>query len=890
MQNPKIPSNEEERLKELASFQIVGIEEDQDFDFITEMAAKICGTKISLISLVTADKQWFLSHHGLEVKETSRDFSFCAHAIHTPNQPFVVEDARQDERFSGNPLTEDDPNVIFYAGIPLVSQNGLPLGSLCVIDDVPKKLTADQLNQLQRLANQTIKLFELRRSQNEMTALNLELQKNIEFFKETEQANSIGSWELDIKSGQTKWAETVYRIHEVDLDFDHNKHNGIEFYHPDYRKIIIDALTDCMELGKRFDVTCILITAKGNQRWVRSTGKKLGEKIIGSFQDITEIKQNELKFKGIFNLTFSFIMFLDDKGVLLDANDTAINMAGLKHSDVIGRYYWDCYWWQISSKTRQELKTNFEKVLLGETIIHEVEVWVADQTPITILFSMKPIFDDGGKVIFVISEGRPVQDIVEVRNRYRAVLEGTQAGTFEWNIDTDEVFINDRFAELLGYTVEELQPITFDKWLNNAMPEDLLKAQDVIKKCFKKEKMFFELEMRMKHKSGSWIWVNVRGKIFEWSAEGKALKMYGTLIEISGRKNIELKLLEERSLLRTIIDSSPDAIYVKDLEGHKLIANKADVELCGARTEEEVLGKTDDEIYPPEVSIGTSQAEERVLFYGESLLNEEGVLTDKNGNEIWLLTSKFPIYDQNAKVRGLVGMGRNITNRRNAEQELIYNKSLLETLYVLSPIGIALNDYETGKFLDGNQKLLEPTGYTKEEFMALSYWDVTPKEYEPLEIVALNQMQSKGSFDLFEKEYIRKDGSRYPVALQGVVVEDTKGKKLIWSFIRDISEEKESKRKLQEALARLKAILDASTQVSIIATDKNGVISLFNSGAEKLTGYKAEELIGKYTPQVIHLDSEVLKEGEELSEQEGRLISGFDVFIHHAVKGKFNTK
>jgi PAS domain S-box-containing protein len=465
MQKPKIPLNENQRLKDLESYQLLTIQESKDFDFITEMAAEICGTKISLISLVLEGKQWFLSHHGLAVQETSRDYSFCAHAINSPEHPLIVEDARLDDRFSENPLTSGFPNVIFYAGIPLLSKSGTALGTLCVIDDHPKVLSEAQLNKLKRLANQTMQLFELRRSKLDLTEVNAELQKKIELFEETELANNIGSWELDIKSGQTKWTETVYKIHEVDLDFDHNKHNGIEFYHPDYRKIIIDALTDCISHDKRFDVTCILITAKGNHRWVRSTGRKLGEKVIGSFQDITDIKKSELKFKGIFNSTLSFIGFLDVHGVLLEVNDTAVNMAGIKHSDVIGKYFWDCYWWQISTKTRQELKDNFERVLQGETVVYEVEVWIANETPFTLLFSMKPIFDDAGNVLFVIPEGRPVQDIIEVRNRYSAVLEATQAGTFEWNIDTDEVIINDRFAEILGYSVEELQPITFDKCL-----------------------------------------------------------------------------------------------------------------------------------------------------------------------------------------------------------------------------------------------------------------------------------------------------------------------------------------------------------------------------------------------------------------------------------------
>jgi GAF domain-containing protein len=126
-----IPGNEIERIKELDSYQILDQTEDDDYDFITSMASQICGTKISLISLVANDKQWFLSHHGLETRETPREYSFCAHAILIPDQPFIVEDVRKDVRFSDNPLSTGHPHFIFYAGIPLVSPNGFPLGTLC---------------------------------------------------------------------------------------------------------------------------------------------------------------------------------------------------------------------------------------------------------------------------------------------------------------------------------------------------------------------------------------------------------------------------------------------------------------------------------------------------------------------------------------------------------------------------------------------------------------------------------------------------------------------------------------------------------------------------------------------------------------------------------------
>jgi signal transduction histidine kinase len=119
---------------------------------------------MSLISLIDHDRQWFKSHVGLDVTETPREFAFCAHAIHEPEKTLVVPDARLDERFHDNPLVTGDPHLAFYVGVPLVNDEGLPLGTLCVLDRTPKTLTKDQLSALNALAEQVMALLELRRS------------------------------------------------------------------------------------------------------------------------------------------------------------------------------------------------------------------------------------------------------------------------------------------------------------------------------------------------------------------------------------------------------------------------------------------------------------------------------------------------------------------------------------------------------------------------------------------------------------------------------------------------------------------------------------------------------------------------------------------------------
>lgn len=179
-----IPKNEIERIKALQSYSILDTVEESEYDDITRLASEICKTPISLISLVDSNRQWFKSHQGLNAKETPRDQAFCAHAILKPKELFEVEDATKDERFFDNPLVENQ-GVVFYTGAPLVTNEGLPIGTLCIIDHSPGKLTDGQKESLKALASQVMRLFELRKKNMELEKVKKEIEErnaNLEQF------------------------------------------------------------------------------------------------------------------------------------------------------------------------------------------------------------------------------------------------------------------------------------------------------------------------------------------------------------------------------------------------------------------------------------------------------------------------------------------------------------------------------------------------------------------------------------------------------------------------------------------------------------------------------------------------------------------------------------
>ncbi|MDZ4071468.1 MAG: HAMP domain-containing sensor histidine kinase [Sediminibacterium sp.] len=283
-----IPANEQERLQELIRYEVLYTQYEEDFDQIVQLASAICKTPISTITLLDFNKQWFKAKTGVDNAEGDRDTSFCGHAIVEDEAIMIVNDALEDQRFVDNPLVIGEPKIRFYAGYPLVSPSGYKLGTLCVIDRVPRSLTAEQELTLKILGNQVVKLFELRLRNKEAEARNelIEEQK-----KQLEESKSVQSKIISIiahdvrgpvtslktmieltKSKSLTEAETVQLFDMLDKQLDGT----------------LDMLTNLVDWGS-------MLLKKGKLSISTVNISLVVEKIIKNLSPMLQLKKNQFQ-------------------------------------------------------------------------------------------------------------------------------------------------------------------------------------------------------------------------------------------------------------------------------------------------------------------------------------------------------------------------------------------------------------------------------------------------------------------------------------------------------------------------------------------------------------------------------------------------------------------
>lgn len=533
----------------------------------------------------------------------------------------------------------------------------------------------------------------------------------------------------------------------------------------------------------------------------------------------------------------------------------------------------------------------------------------------------------GGRVCLCID----ITDLKRQERRLASIISGTNVGTWEWNIQTGELQINERWAGMLGHDLTELAPVTIETFRQRCHPEDLAEADRQMARHLAGKSSFYEVEVRLRHASGRWVWVLSAARVATWSADGRPEWVSGTHQDITERKRQQLEAIAARNHLEATLRAIPDLLIELDLEGRILDYRTGNPEMLTAASDT-FIGRTIDEVLPPEVAAvqraAVREASERGHSTGRqyrlrlhdrdhwfelsvarrpvaddaaptfivlarditahkalesSLVAERDffdqimatnlsaiVVIDAAGDLVFankaaeqilgvpagtamgrrfddpswgiatvegepfptdqlpfvqVMTTGEPVVDVRHTIvwpdgtrrvvsvnaallvanagatRRVVCSLADITDKIAAESALEYNAALLRGLFELCPVGIALNDFGRGAFVDVNDALLTPTGYSREELMALTIWDLTPEAAWRQEVLHLAALAQSGRYGPFEKEYVRKDGSRYPVLVRGMLVTDLAGRKFTWSIVEDITERKKSEAQiLRQAL------------------------------------------------------------------------------------------
>ena len=436
-----------------------------------------------------------------------------------------------------------------------------------------------------------------------------ELQYTLSRLDMATKAGGIGVWSWHVPTNLMNWNEGMYTLFDIPPDVMPMYALWRSAIHPD-DLMATEAQLNNAVLGKAiFNTEFRIITNNGSLRYLGAAASVERDfsgrpvRVNGINWDLTELKEAELATKLseeqvrlLLNSTAEAIYGIDMDGNCTFANPACLRLLGYTDvSQLLGtNMHWQIHHSYPDGNRMPVEKCGIFNALHGGLDIHtDSEVlWRADKTSFPAEYWSHPQVQNGkvtGAVVtFIdITERKQADDLLATeRRRLAAILEGTFAGTWEWNVQTGETVFNERWADIIGYSISELEPLTIDTWTKFVHPDDLKTSTELIQKHFSGELDYYECEVRMLHKDGVWVWVLDRGKLASRTLDGKPLMMSGTHQDVTERKVMETVLRQSEAQNRALLGAVPDLIFNARRDGTILDYKPGSIELVttpGAR-------------------------------------------------------------------------------------------------------------------------------------------------------------------------------------------------------------------------------------------------------------------------------------------------------------------
>jgi diguanylate cyclase (GGDEF)-like protein/PAS domain S-box-containing protein len=701
-----VPENEAERLRVLDALQLIDTAPESHFDAVCRTAADLFSVPIVLISLMAEDRQWFKAKYGLALEGTSRADAFCAWTL-ASGEILVVRDARLDPRFVANPLVTGEPGIRFYAGAPLAVGAGLPVGTICLIDTVPRRFTRKQAARLRDLAEIVVahlKLHEARlaseralqdrrRADALLAAREDRIREAERLQAMAEQVACVGHWRIDAATRTIRWSDGVARIFGRALD---NRTLSLDahlsLYLPEdgakVGQLMAAALSGSAGTeGETFQHRSRLTRPDGEIRFLSvrgavehdAAGRVTG--LFGVCMDVTDVVRSERELREAGDLLRMTLESMDQGLVMVGPddrvrvhNERARALLGLDEGTLGDGCEFEgvrrlCGGRGGSGHPDGPMRDGWATAGVSgpRTFEHH------QQDGAVLEVRAVPLPNGGSVFTFADVTGRKAGEraVLESERRYRLLAENTTDIIILCELDTTRLYVSPAAQAVFGYDAEDLvgtRPLGFvhpdDVEAYRRLLDDLVNAR--VEQAVSRQ--------RYRHKDGSWIWIEATFSLTRDELTGEPNGYVASLRDIGDRQAAEDALRQSEERLALALQSGNDGLWDWNAEPQQLWFSERLSVLLGFDPGELAVsfGTWQDLLHPDDRSRVMRLFEDH-LKGAIPIYESEQRLRRKDGGYAWVL-ARGRVVERDAKGRALrvIGTHIDVTARKEAERRIAH--------------------------------------------------------------------------------------------------------------------------------------------------------------------------------------------------------------------------